>query len=94
MDSTKEYIREQVRSNLEGHAIEELGLNNQEDISRFIESQHAAIERVVERALGDETKELMNDEGYTGTIDMYIQQQYGDFFRDCMCGLGIPKWDM
>jgi hypothetical protein len=35
---------------------------------------------------------MMEDEGFED-INEYILCQQGDFFRECMCGVGIPGWD-
>jgi hypothetical protein len=92
LDSTKDYIRKEIRENLEGHACDHLDLQTEEDIKEFIESQKDTIEKVVDICLDEEVFQMMEDDGFDD-INEYILNMPGDFFRECMCGVGIPGWD-
>ena len=92
LDSTKDYIRTEVRENLEGHAMDSLGLQTQDEIQTFIKSQAENIEKVVENCLDEEVFQMMEENGFED-INEYILCQPGDFFRECMCEVGIPGWD-
>jgi hypothetical protein len=92
LESTKDYIRTEVRENLEGHAMDSLGLQTDDEIQKFIKSQAENIEKVVENCLDEEIFQMMEDDGFED-INEYILSQPGDFFRECMCGVGIPGWD-
>jgi hypothetical protein len=92
LDSTKDYIRTEIRDNLEGHAIDHLNLEIEKEIRDFIESQKDNIEKALQNCLDEETYRMM-EEDEVDDIDEYILCQPGDFFRECMCGVGIPGWD-
>jgi hypothetical protein len=104
MDALKEYIRQRVQDNLEGHAIDELGIEDEAEIKEFIESQKEAVEKVVAGVLGKDTYDLWKEheeevktyknlESYPD-IDSFIRSLPGDYIREWMCGLGIPGWDV
>ena len=103
MDALKEYIRQEVRDNLEGHAIDGLGIENDSKIKEFIESQNEAIEKAVSNALDDEAYALWEEHEKDVKInkqlksypdfESFIRSLPGDYIRECMYGLGIPGWD-
>jgi hypothetical protein len=92
LDSTKDYIRTEIRSNLEGHAMDHLNLEIEKDIRDYIESQKDTIEKALENCLDEQVFQMMKEEGFDD-INEYILSQQGDFFRECMCGVGIPGWE-
>lgn len=92
LESTKDFIRKEVRENLEGHALDHLDLQTDEEVQEFIRSQKDNIEKVVENCLDALAFQMAEDEQYE-SIDEFIICQPGDYFRECMCGVGIPGWD-
>jgi hypothetical protein len=92
LESTKDFIRKEIRDNLEGFAMDHLDLQTEKEIHDFIESQKDTIEKALENCLDEESFRMAEEEGFE-SIDEFIECMPGDFFRECMCGVGIPGWD-
>ena len=72
--------------------MDHLNLQTEKEIYDFIESQKDNIEKVLENCLDKESFRMAQEEGFE-SIDEFILSVTGDFFRECMCGVGIPGWD-
>jgi hypothetical protein len=50
LESTKDFIRKEIRDNLEGFAMDHLDLQTEKEIHDFIESQKDTIEKAAKKA--------------------------------------------